>query len=215
MAARKTDSVSVDFSETPKGGNVPEGQYPAHIVEVKKAISKASKEPQLIFTFGLEGKKVKGKELMFYASLQPQALFNLRDILEALGEEIPEGVAKLKISEWVGGKVYVDVADDEYNGRPQSKIVRVLPREDDNDEEEEEEEKPAKGKGKGKTRKPKTLTADLVNEMDEEELDEVIEQEDLEISSKANTVKKKRKAVIEALVDAGVLEEDEEEEEED
>lgn len=77
-------------------------------------------------------------------------------------------------------------------------------------EDEEEDEKPASKKASSKkSSKSKDLvSADAVQEMNEEELEELIEERELEVDlEKFKTLRKKQAAVIDALEDADLLEE--------
>lgn len=78
------------------------------------------------------------------------------------------------------------------------------------DEDEDEDEKP-KTRGKkpaGKTKKKETVSEEEVMEMSEDDLEELIEKHELEVDiGEFKTLRKKQNAVIDALEEAGLIEE--------
>jgi len=95
--------IQIDFtgaSSRPTYTPLPEGTYDAKILEVKQAMSKANK-PKLTFTFG----QVPGYEKRLFWrdwSLQPQALWNLKQFLTRLGIEVSDGEFEIEPDELVG-----------------------------------------------------------------------------------------------------------------
>lgn len=77
------------------------------------------------------------------------------------------------------------------------------------DEEDEEEEKPARGKAKRSAKKkaPAKVSADDVEDMDQEQLEELIEEHDLDIDlGEFKTLRKMRNKVLDVLEEAELLE---------
>lgn len=168
MATSKKKSsqvVTVNLSEA-VGGNVPEGAYLMEVVEAEKTESQAGND-----TISWKMKVADGphsNKLLYYnTSLLPQALWNLRGLVEALGYEIEEGDMDLDLSSFVGDQFVGVVAHETYEGKKRPRIVDLLHVDSEEGKEvlegtEEEEEKPAK----------KPAAKDKKSEPEEEEEDE-------------------------------------------
>ena len=93
--------------------------------------------------------------------------------------------------------------------RRERRAARKAGKDDDDGEEEEDEEPKASKKSTKKSSKKKDLiSADDVQDMDEDGLEELIEEHELDVDlSKFKTLRKKAAAVIDALEDADLLEE--------
>jgi hypothetical protein len=80
--------------------------------------------------------------------LQKTQLWRLRNLLEALGFEIPSSKVSIPFEKLPGKKVAVEVIDDEYEGKTRSKAAdyfkakdyESLASEDDEEEDEDEDE---------------------------------------------------------------------------
>lgn len=160
MATSKKKSsqvVTVNLSEA-VGGNVPEGAYLMEVVEAEKTESQAGND-----TISWKMKVADGphsNKLLYYnTSLLPQALWNLRGLVEALGYEIEEGDMDLDLSAFVGDQFVGVVAHETYEGKKRPRIVDLLHVDSEEGKEalevegEPEEKKPTKkpaAKGKAK-----------------------------------------------------------------
>lgn len=160
MATSKKKSsqvVTVNLSEA-VGGNVPEGAYLMEVVEAEKTESQAGND-----TISWKMKVADGphsNKLLYYnTSLLPQALWNLRGLVEALGYEIEEGDMDLDLSAFVGDQFVGVVAHETYEGKKRPRIVDLFHADSEEAKEvlegteEEEGKKPAKkpaAKGKAK-----------------------------------------------------------------
>lgn len=90
-----------------------------------------------------------------------------------------------------------------------SKSSKSKRRSRDDDDEDDAKSSKSKSKAKGKGKAPAKLTADEVQGMDEDELEGVIEKYELEVElDDFKTLRKKAAAVIDALEDADMIEED-------
>ena len=137
--SRKKNVLKIDFTNVEPGGKVPEGDYPVRVKEVTLEES-SSGNPYLKWIFEIIDGKHKGKVLYHNTSLQPQALFNLRNTLEALGMEVPQTVVELDLDNLIGLKAAVSVEIEVYQGKEKSRVVEVFPLEDLVEEDEEDEE---------------------------------------------------------------------------
>jgi len=137
---KKKNVVKVDFTNVEPGGKVPEGDYPVIVKEVT-AEESSNGNPYLRFVFSVAEGRHKGKQLYHNTSLQPQALFNLRNTLEALGMEVPQSAISLDLDNLVGLTAAVAVELETYQGKERSRVVEVFPLEDlEGDDEEEYED---------------------------------------------------------------------------
>lgn len=135
--ASKKGGIAVDFSDTETQKLITEGDYQVEVVEVEQGTSQAD-QPKLDFQFHIvEDEEFNGKKLYHTCSLQPQALFNLRGLLEALGMEVPQGTMELDPADLIGLQCGVHVFHEVYEGKTKAKIAEFFPLG------EEEEEAPA------------------------------------------------------------------------
>ena len=123
--AKKT-AVSVDFSDTEKSGIVEEGDYLVEVDEVEQKTSDSSGADYLSFTLKVIDGEFEGKKLYHNCSLQPQALFNLRALLEALGNEVPQGVMEFDPADLIGQQCGVSVAHEVYEGKTKARPVEFF-----------------------------------------------------------------------------------------
>src|SRR5690606_11994980 len=86
--------------------------------------------PYLKWVLEIIDGKHKGKVLYHNTSLQPQALFSLRNTLEALGMEVPQTVVELDLDNLIGLKAAVSVEIEVYQGKEKSRVVEVFALED-------------------------------------------------------------------------------------
>jgi transcription antitermination factor NusG len=145
-ASKKSTSINVDFEgvESGGGGAVPEGNYLVEVDEVTKETSENSGADYLAFIFKVKDGGFKGKKLFHNCSLQPQALFNLRGVLEALGFEVPDGPMDLDITDLVGETCGVATIIEKYEGKDKARCVEFFTEEQFGQREEGGDETPAK-----------------------------------------------------------------------
>lgn len=145
----KSKSLKVDFKDTEASGIVEEGDYIVEVDEVELKTSDNSREDYLSFTMKITEGEFKGKKLFHNSSLQPQALFNLRAVLEALGLEVPQGEMDLDPADLIGESCNVSVVHEKYEGKLKARIAEFY-----GDEEEEEEKPLTKSKEAPKEEEP-------------------------------------------------------------
>lgn len=127
-AAPAKKGIAVDFTGVESGGGaaIPEDDYLFEVEEVTQEVS-SSDNPYLKFVFKVDEGTYKGRKVYHNCSLQPQALFNLRGVLEALGFEVPEGVMELDPADLIGEKCGGAVAHEKYEGKDRARIVEFFP----------------------------------------------------------------------------------------
>lgn len=140
-------TVIADFGhEDAKGGGgrnprIPAGDYVAKIVSAKQKESESGNQ-MIVWKFKIVEGKYKGKEMTGRTVLTPKSLWVLRNLLEALGAEVPEKKTKVKYTKYIGEKIGISVEDGEYNNKPTSEVndfldPEMVGAEDDDDEDED------------------------------------------------------------------------------
>jgi hypothetical protein len=126
MAIRKggkKKGLSVDFSGVESGGKaVPDGAYEVEVVEVTEEEGADSGNPYLKWKFRITEGDSKGAALYDNTSLQPQALWRLKGLLEVLGVEVPDSSMELDLAEYTGQTLTVTVVNEEFQGRDRPKV---------------------------------------------------------------------------------------------
>lgn len=147
--SRKAAGISVNFSETETNLTLEEGPYLIEVEDVEVKTSDNSGADYLAFTFKVAEGKFKGKKVWHNCSLQPQALFNLRGLLEALGYEVPQGQMELDPTDLIGEQCAAEVVHEVYQGKKKARVAEFFTPNElgeegaGGEEEEVEEEKPA------------------------------------------------------------------------
>jgi hypothetical protein len=223
---KKKNTVSVDFSNTQGNNKMPEGDYQVRVKEVELGESQAG-QPKLDFKLEVTEGKHEGKILYQTCSLQPQALFNLRNLLEAAEYPIESGAFDLDIDELIGLELGVTVEHEEYQGKTKNRIVDFFSlsemeseddededdeddSEDDSDDDEDSDDEGEDGDDSDEDDDDETSFED----MEDEELIEAAKDAEIEVPYTGKGKKKKldREALIKLLEEA---EEDEDSDDED
>ena len=225
--AKKTNKkgIKLNFDGVETGYKaVPEGTYEVRVKEIEAGTSQAN-APKLDFKFEIISGKNKGSLLFYTCSLQPQALFKLKVVLEALGYEIPEGNFNLDIDELIDLECSVEVAHETYEGKKRARIVEFITSddsddddEDDTDEDEEEDEDTDDDDEDDDDEDDDDEDEDDEDEDDEDEEDEVdydsLSLKELKALAKEKGIKVDKKAKKDDII-ALLQEEDDEDDEED
>lgn len=178
-------TIKVDFEGVESGGTLDEGSHIVEIVETEVREGSSGHDYINVKLKATEDDDQAGRVMYHTCSLQPQALFNLRNVLQAIGHDVPNGMYEFDPEDMVGGICKVEVIHEKYEGKDRARAVSFDPV-TDGDEEEEEEEKPAKGK---KAKPDKKAKAKKEGE-DEEEDDEEDEEEEKPAKGKKAAKKK-------------------------
>lgn len=143
--SKKSTGISINLSEVSTGSKtLPEGRYQVKVAEVEVKQSQSGND-FVAFTFEVvEGKNKKAK-VFHNCSLQPQALFNLKTVLEALQYEIPSGEFELELEELVDLECIVEIEHETFEGKKKARAIDFdtvgdSDDEDEDDEDEDEEE---------------------------------------------------------------------------
>lgn len=137
---RNKKGLTIDLSGVETGQKtLPEGIYTVK-VEAATAETSSSGNPYIKFVFQVIEGKHKGAKVFHNCSLQPQALFNLKALLLAIGYEIPQGAFDLDLEEVLDLECEIEVAHETYEGKKQVRIIEFIALDSDEDEDESEDE---------------------------------------------------------------------------
>lgn len=187
-------ALTLDLSGVETSTTIPEGNYIAEVDSIEVKMSENSGNSYLAFTFIVTEGKSKKQKLFHNCSLQPQALFNLKGVLLALGFDIPEDEFELDTEALVGAQCGLEVAHEVYEGKKKARITDFINLEDADGENNEDEE-----------------DSDDLEDMDMDELK--AKAKEVGVDAKAIKKAKNEKALIK-LIEAEEDEDDEEEDEE-
>lgn len=133
--------INVDFTGVEAGGIVvPEDDYLVEVEDVEQKTSETSGNDYLALTLKVADGDHKGKKLFHNCSLQPQALFNLRGVLEALGFEVPNGPMEFDPADMIGQQCGVTVAHETYEGKKKARPIDFFSADEAEETEAEEAE---------------------------------------------------------------------------
>jgi sRNA-binding protein len=190
---RKGNVVSVDFTGVESGGRAcPDGTFKAEITSAVEEESSTG-NPMVVAKFKILSGKGKGALIYDNLSLQPQALFRLKALCEAVGIEA-DGAADIDLDELVGEEILVDVENETYEGKKRPRAVGYAALDSEAEEEESKDD-------------------DEDEESEDEDADD--EDDEAEDEDEDETPKKSSKAVKKKSSKKAKDDDDEEEEEED
>lgn len=226
--AKKTNKkgIKLNFDGVETGYKaVPEGTYEVRVKEIEAGTSQAN-APKLDFKFEIISGKNKGSLLFYTCSLQPQALFKLKVVLEALGYEIPEGNFNLDIDELIDLECSVEVAHETYEGKKRARIVEFITSDDSDDDEDDSDDEEDTDEDEEEDEDEDTDDEDEDDDEEDEDDDDEDEDEEDEVDyeslslkelkalAKEKGIKVDKKAKKDDII-ALLQEEDDEDDEED
>lgn len=115
--------ISVDLSGVE--GDFPllsEGPATLTVVAITEEEGQESGQPYLKWEMDGEGDDGSKGKVWENTSLQPQALFKLRGMLEAFGFEIPDKAMDIDLDELIGCQCGGDIVHEEYKNKPKAKV---------------------------------------------------------------------------------------------
>lgn len=184
--------LNLNMKDVSVGGVIPEGEYAVTVDEVSVEESQQGNQ-YLKWVFKVLDGKQKGSKIYHNTSLLPQSLFNLKNLLIALGVPVPDKAFQLNLDECEGCNCGVTITHETYDGKKRSRVTDVFPLDSTEVEDDDDSE-----------------DVDL-EEMSLEELIEFAEENDIKLTAKQ---KKRKSAALEAIQEA-LGDEDEDEEAED
>lgn len=124
--------ISVNFEGVEAGFqsvHVPEGDYALKVTKVQSKVGKDSGAPYLLFSLKITAGNAKGigKVIPHTCSLTKTSLWNLRNLLEAAGKQIPAKAIKIDLDKLANLTMAGTVIDDEYEGKKKSVVTAFFP----------------------------------------------------------------------------------------
>jgi len=103
----------------------PEGQYHVELTDKSKPMKKEDGFPFILWIAEIKDEEYEGKLISWRTSLAPQALWNLKNLLETINVAWDEDGFELE--ECFGRELVIDVTSDTYNDRPVNNIQAYYP----------------------------------------------------------------------------------------
>lgn len=232
---KKGRSISVDFTDVETRVTLPEDDYRLVVEHVEE--EEGGEYPYLRWKFKTvhSQSNLNNKTVYNNTSLAPQALWNLRNLLEALGVETPDSAYDLDLDsveglEMVGSIEHEEYENDEGEEKTRMQLADYMPLtdgfeessgsgvvDDDDEDEDEDDDDDADDDdgdedddddGDDGDGDEEDITEEEVQDMNVEDLNEVIEAYELDVDFKGmRSLRKKQNAVIDALKEAGYIDE--------
>jgi uncharacterized protein DUF669 len=136
MPKPRARKLTVDFTGVEAGGrrSVPDGNYTGTVSKITEEEGSESGQPYLKWVFKITGPTHKGAQIYHNTSLQPQALFNLKALLEAMGADGLDGEFELDLGSYIDEEVGFEIVNEEYQGKASPKITAFMPASEVGDE---------------------------------------------------------------------------------
>jgi flagellar biosynthesis GTPase FlhF len=179
---KKGNKLKVDFTGVETRAHIADGQYHAKVAEI--TVEEGSQANYLKWVFEIiSDDKTNGRKLFYNTSLAPQALWNLRNLLETLGVDTPDSATTLDLDEYVGLELMVRVESEVYEGKERPKISDFTPLEEtaeveDDEEEESDEEEEEESDEEEEEEEEAEEEEEEESDDEEEESDDEEEEED-------------------------------------
>lgn len=187
---KKGNVVSVDFEGVESYTLVEEGDHTVKAIEVSK--EPGNEHDYLAWQFEITGGQFKGKKLYTNTSLSPNALWNLRGLLEAMGVDVPDGKLELNLDKICedGEEFKVTVEHERYEGKTRARITDYIKLTGDDGED---------GDGKDDAGdKDEGADEPDFDEMDADELEAFVDDKDLDVDLDDFKKLKDKRAAVEA-----------------
>ena len=115
-------NFKLNWDDVQKNEVIPDGKYTARIDKVEERIAEKSKNTYWNVEFTLTDDAVAGRKVWGVFMLQPNALWKLRTLYEALGIDT-SGEADLDTNDILQQEVGVVLNTEEYQGKVRNKIA--------------------------------------------------------------------------------------------
>jgi len=172
--------LNLNMKDVSVSGVIPEGDYVVTVDEVSVEESQQGNQ-YLKWVFKVLDGKQKGSKIYHNTSLLPQSLFNLKNLLIALGVPVPDKAFQLNLDECEGCNCGVTITHETYDGKKRTRVTDVFPLDASDVEADDDGEE-----------------VDL-EEMSLEELIEFADDNDIKLTAKQ---KKRKSAALEAIQEA-------------
>lgn len=165
MARNKKKSLAVNLSEAESYFRPPEGHYELEVVAVDQGEGNS-----LAWDFKITSGRFKGKEFRDYTSLEANALWRVRQLVEATGADVEDAEVDLEYFQGlVGETLSARVGYREWEGKEKINVTYELSAGDDDDEKPPKKGKRARDEDDEEEEKPARSSKRKRDEEDEEE----------------------------------------------
>jgi hypothetical protein len=203
---RRTNSTipHPDLSKVETRVKVADGDYHVQVADV--TLEQGQEYEYLKWKFRIEGPECVGGLIYYNTSFSPNSLWNLKELLIALGQEIPAGPGEIDPAELKGLDLDVTVENETYEGKQYPRVVEFSEHVDEGSKRTTTKASAPKTNGKTPAAEPDPVSADDINDMDQDELEDVVGELNLDVDvASFKTLRKMRAAVIDAAEKEGVL----------
>jgi hypothetical protein len=224
---KRSNTISVDFAGVESRVKVEEGEHSVEVSEVSK--ERGDKGDYISWKFKVFEGDCEGGVLYYNTSLTKQSLWNLKQLLEALGEDVPDDEMDIDLAEMIGKQMTAVTDTETFEGKPKSRIIdfsalekrssKKERKKDRDDKDEDKDKKDRKGRDKdddkdkkdrGSKRdkkKSKKIAQDEVLDMSQDELQDLVKEHELDVDlDDFKSLTKMRNAVIDKLEGEDLLE---------
>jgi len=146
--AKRVDDSSVAINlkgvegRRARRARIDEGMYRARVHEATAGPSKAGDDMVTWIFEIVDHPKYEGQRFWYRTVLVPQALWNFRAVLEALGVKVKDTTMNIPLGRLVDRTCGIEIVDGEFEGKTVSEINDIFPEALLEEEDEEEEEEP-------------------------------------------------------------------------
>lgn len=122
-----TDSFEVDLSNVEESSAyvIPDGLYKAKCVDIAQDVSKSG-NPMFVWQFEIMDNGFAGRIFKLWTAITPAAMWKVAETVIALGVGQSGQVVKFKRTDVLNKMCGLVMEQDEYNGKPISRIDRVI-----------------------------------------------------------------------------------------
>lgn len=125
-APTSNDAFEVDLSNVQENSYaIPDGVYAAKCIDVTQDVSKSG-NPMFVWEFELVGGDYNGRTFKSWTAITPAAMWKVAETVQALGVGQTGQVVKFKRSDVIGKACGLVIEQDEYNGKPTSRVSNVI-----------------------------------------------------------------------------------------
>lgn len=125
-SAPSNDAFEVDLSDVQdQSYAIPDGTYKAKCIEVSQDVSKSG-NPMFVWEFEITEGQYVGRTFKSWTAITPAAMWKVAETVIALGIGQQGQVVKFKRQDVLNKECGLVIEQDEYNGKPTSRISRVI-----------------------------------------------------------------------------------------
>ena len=125
-SAPNNDAFEVDLSDVQdQSYAIPDGTYKAKCIEVSQDVSKSG-NPMFVWEFEITEGQYAGRTFKSWTAITPAAMWKVAETVIALGIGQQGQVVKFKRQDVLNKECGLVIEQDEYNGKPTSRISRVI-----------------------------------------------------------------------------------------